>query len=244
MRTQRAVSFAIGWTLVSMILLRTGLAVSFSGVVLDDSNAPVANALVVYQSIPPLVRGPDGRPIATGPLVGANVQTGPAGIFAVSGLPAAIYKLCAYGTSNSQLGSCEWIQGTTRIDLSSAPIIQNLVLRIAEGALITFEVQDSQSKIRDLADIQATGGLMPVSGGNFGIGIFAGSRYARAKLTSTTAGDRQYQLAIPKTTAVRVFLDTSLDIADSTGAAVIRRAPGPTISPGGQAAITVNLTVR
>ena len=42
----------------------------------------------------------------------------------------------------------------------------------------------------------------------------------------------------------RLFLDTSLGMADSSGAAVITRALGPIISPGGQAAITVNLTVR
>ena len=49
--------------------------------------------------------------------------------------------------------------------------------------------------------------------------------------------------AIPKTSAVRLFLDTTLSVADATSAPAAARVPGQMISPGGQGQLTINLTV-
>jgi hypothetical protein len=243
LKLQAAILDTTRWMLVGSAVAYGCAAASLSGVVLGDNNAPVANARVFYQSIPPIVRGPNRRPIATAPIVGGSLQTGADGRFAVSGIPAGIYQLCAYGLTDHQLGSCDWIQGATHADLSAGQTVQNMVLRIAEGALLTFEVKDPESQIRDLADLQVPGGRMPLSGGNFAIGVFAGTRYARAKLASTTPGHRQYQLAIPKNDTVRLFLETSLSVKDAAGATVITHAPGVRISPEGQSEMTISLTV-
>jgi hypothetical protein len=62
-------------------------------------------------------------------------------------------------------------------------------------------------------------------------------------LVSASAGTRQYQVAIPKTASVRLFLDTLLTVVDANSVAVPIGQPSLTISAGGQAAVTTNLTV-
>ena len=98
-------------------------------------------------------------------------------------------------------------------------------------------------QILDLADLQTANGRLPVSGANFAIGAWAGSRYARAKLVSTSGATRRYQLAIPKTAAVRLFLDTSLNVVDATGMAISAGRPSSTLAAGGQAEVVINLTI-
>jgi hypothetical protein len=57
------------------------------------------------------------------------------------------------------------------------------------------------------------------------------------------AGVRTYQLAVPTTAVVRVYLDTSLKVLDATAAALAVRQPGITLAAAGQAQVIVNLTV-
>jgi hypothetical protein len=198
--------------------------------------------IVLYRSVPVFLRESDGQLIDTGPGVGANVSTGGRRLSDQWAAGGPVLSLCIR-SQPSYLGSCEWAQGTMSADLSSGQAVQNLVLHISEGSLVTFEVQDPNSRIRDLADLPAPSGGMAISGANFGIGVFAGLRYTRAALLSTSAGLRQYQLAIPKTASVRLYLDTSLSVLDETGAAAITRAPGAAVAPGGQSEMTINLTV-
>jgi hypothetical protein len=65
----------------------------------------------------------------------------------------------------------------------------------------------------------------------------------RATLVSTSGTTRLYQLAIPKTAAVRLHLDTSMNVLDAAGAALLLRGPGATLAAGGQNDVIVNLTV-
>jgi hypothetical protein len=78
---------------------------------------------------------------------------------------------------------------------------------------------------------------------NFGIGIWAGSRYVRAGLVSKSGNTRQYQLAIPKTASVRLYLDTSLAVLDANGTAIPLLQAGNTVAPASQGALTVNITI-
>lgn len=152
------------------------------------------------------------------------------------------YNLCAYGVSNTDLGSCEWGQGTTQVTLSAGQTI-SLNFQVAQGALLTFQVQDLTRKIVSLEDLPVVHGRLPLTGANFGIGIWAGSRYVRAALVSKTAITRQYEVAIPKTATVRLYLDTSLAVLDANAAAIPLRQVAATIRPAGQRALTINLSV-
>lgn len=215
---------------------------TLSGIVVDDQGAPIANARVVYQTAPKIVHRTGGGWLTTGPLLGASVKTGIDGSFVINGLPVARYHICAYGVKPTHLGSCEW-QGTANVDLSTGQTGQ-LKIHIAEGTLLTFQIQDARQQIRDLADLNTSNGRLPVSGSNFAIGVWAGSRYTLAKLVSTTGSIRRYQLAIPKAATVRLFLDTTLNVTDASGAAVATGAPGATLSAASQAELITAFAIR
>ena len=212
-----------------------------SGVVVDDKGAPIPNAVVVYSTVPKVTEGPDGRRVTAGPQFGAQVRTGADGSFAINGLQSATYDVCVYGVKDTHLGSCEW-QGLTRVNVASGEVVR-LNFRIPEGTMLTFQVQDLRGQIRDLADLYTKGGRIPVFGSNFAIGVWAGSRYASAKLVSKAASLRVYQLPIPKTATVRLFLDTQLTVLDAASALAPSRLPGAAISAQGLAEITTSLTV-
>ncbi len=122
--------------------------------------------------------------------------------------------------------------------------VQGLKLVVAEGTLLVFQVSDPKNLIRDLADLPIVNGRLPLTGGNFRIGVFAGTRYAQAHLVSTSPGVRKYSLAVPKTATVKLFLDTTLGVLDSTGAAVPVGQPSVSVAAGGQSQVTVNLQVQ
>lgn len=214
-----------------------------SGVVVDDRGTPIVNASVIYRSVTPVRWAANGARVLAGPTVGSRIKTTAGGSFSIGDLPPATYHLCAYGPKDNHLGSCEWGQGTVRIDLAAG---QNAQLKfvVAEGTLITFRVEDPKRQVVDLESLPTINGRVPLSGANFAVGIWAGSRYARAQLVSATGATRRYQVAIPKTANVRLYLDTPLSIADTNGIAFATRRPSATVGAGGQTEIVVNLVVR
>ncbi len=214
------------------------------GLVTDDTGVPVANALVTYNSVPSASRDATGRIVWNGPRLSSAVRTGSDGTFVITGLPAAIYYLCASGVTATQLRSCEWTQATTRVDLSSAQTARGLKFVIAEGTLVVFQVSDPNGRIRDLADLPIVNGRLPLTGGNFRIGVFAGTRYAHAHLVSTANGVREYSIAIPKTATVKLFLETTLGVLDTTGATIAVGQPSVSVAAGGQSQVAVNLQVQ
>lgn len=226
------------WAQVQPVESGTG---TLSGVVLDERGAPIANAQVLYRTVPRIVRRLGGGWNAVGPLLGASVKTGADGSFVVTGLPAAQYHVCAYGVKPTHLGSCEW-QATTSVDLASSATAP-LRFQIAEGTMLTFEVQDPRQQIRDLADLNSANGRLPVSGSNFAIGVWAGSRYTLAKLVSTVGPTRRYQLAIPKSAGVRLFLDTTLNVTDAAGVALPTRTPASTLAASSQGELVTALLI-
>jgi hypothetical protein len=216
---------------------------TITGIVLDDQGKPFPNALVSCTSVPAMVTTPAGRRVPAAAPVSSAVTTGVDGSFLIGGLAAATYHLCAYGLKNTDLGSCEWTQGTARIDLAAGQAVRGLQFQVAEGTLVTFQVQDSRGQIRDLADLRTSDGRMALAGGNFRVGVFVGNRYVQASLAATNGASREYQVAIPKNANARLFLDTSLNVADSIGAAVSAGRFGVTIAPAGQAEVTISLTI-
>ena len=105
------------------------------------------------------------------------------------------------------------------------------------------KVADPRSQIKDLESLAPPGGGAALSGANFGIGVWVGTRYARAGLISVASGVRTYQLAVPTTAVARVYLDTSLKVLDSTAATLSVHQAGVTLAAAGQSQVTVNLTV-
>jgi len=215
---------------------------SITGSVVDQTGKPIAGASVLYRSIQTMTKTAGGQRVLTGPMVGSGVKTSADGTFTVTGLPPAGYMLCAYGVKDNHLGSCEWGQGTTRSDIAAGQTAQ-LRFVVAEGTLLTFQVEDPKHQIIDLESLSMVNGRIPLSGGNFPVGVWAGAKYARAKLLSVNGAVRRYQLAIPKAATVRLHLDTSLRVADANGAALTIRQPSTAIAAGGQSEVVINLAI-
>ena len=220
----------------------TASGAAVSGIVVDEKGNGVTGASVVYSRLPTFA-WTNGHRITTTPSIGSTVTTSTAGTFSVSGLPTGTYDLCAAGPKETHLGSCEWGPGAVRIDLL-ADQTASVKLGVTEGALITFHVADPHNQIVDLEDILAIG-----SGGNklvanFGVGVWAGTRYFRARRISTVGVSRVYQLAMPKSGSVRLFLDTGLSVLDEGGASAAVRRLDRIIAPVGQSIMNVNLTIR
>ena len=230
-----------GCTLLAITAYGASASATLSGTVVDSTGAPIAGALVNYSTVPAMVRTVNGL-APSGPIVASYALTDTNGDFSVTGLPAGRYNLCAYGTKSTHLGSCEWGRGITGASLVSGQTA-TVHFQIADGTLLTFQVQDPRNQIRDLESLPAVNGRMPLTGANFAIGVWAGTRYARARLVSTSGATRQYQLAIPKTLSVRLHLDTLLNVVDANTVAVPLGKQSLTISAGGLAAISTNLTV-
>ena len=215
---------------------------ALSGSVVDGNGSPIPGALVLYKSVPIVATAANGERVITGPGIGAAVKTAADGTFAVTGLPSAGYLLCAYGTKSNHLGSCEWGQGTARVDVADGQTA-HLTFVVAEGALITFQVEDPKQQVIDLESLPVANGRLPLTGANFSIGISAGTRYERARLLSVTGATRRYQLAIPKTATIRLYLDTTLNVADAQGAAIALRQQSTAVAAGGQDEVVVHLAI-
>lgn len=214
---------------------------TIAGSVVDRTGKPIAGASVLYRSIQTMTETAAGQRVLTGPMVGSGVGTAADGTFTVSGLPPGGYLLCAYGIKDNHLGSCEW-RGTARAEVSAGQTTR-LKFVVDEGTLLTFQVQDPRHQVIDLESLPMVSGRIPLTGANFSIGIWVGAKYARAKLLSVSGATRTYQIAIPKTATVRLYLDTSLKVADANGAAIALRQQSSPIAADSQSEVVVHLVV-
>ena len=215
---------------------------ALSGTVTDDRGSPISGALVIYQSVPKISVGPNGHRTVLGPVVGSSVRTGADGTFVASNLPPAPYHLCAYGVRDSDLGSCEWTQGTVTVNVVSGQTAE-ASLQVAGGSLLIFQVNDPNHRIVDLDDLQTANGKPALSGANFGLGVWVGARYLKAKPVSKSGSARVYQLPVSKTAVARLFLDTALNVTDASGTPLPLRQLGTPLAPAGQPSVTTTLIV-
>jgi hypothetical protein len=233
-------------TLLLWSLIQAGAAAgsggSIVGAVVDEKGAPIGNARVLYRSIPNRITAPDGRRVSTGPSVGSTGRTAADGTFAFASLQPGTYNVCAYGPKLSDLDTCQWGQQPGTVTLADGQIAR-LQLTIAEGTLLTFQVEDPKHRVVDLESLPRIGGRLPLTGANFAVGAWAGTRYLRAALLSVAGATRRYQVAVPKTTTVRLFLDTLLDVKDNAGLTLPGRRPSTSIGAGGQPEVIVNLVI-
>jgi hypothetical protein len=215
-----------------------------SGVVVDQNGAPVVGALVLYHSIPDAAANGSGRFSASPPLVSSGLRTGADGSFTIPGLPEGKYSVCGYAATPGQLGTCEWGRYTPVVQAAAGGAVANVALQLAEGTLVTFRVSDPSGVIRDTASGPPVNGRMPLSGGNFRIGVMLGPYYARAEFASQSGVARTYTVAVPQNVSLVLIADTSLQVATAYGGAVPAREMGFSINVGGSSEQVVDLTVE
>lgn len=217
---------------------------SIAGSVTDANGAPVAGATVVYNNVREYTRDPAGHLVPTGVAINSGTITAQDGSFTVGSLPVGTYYLCAFGPQPTDLGSCEWGKGAYSVQIANAQAVANISISVTSGTQLVFQVSDPNSLIQDVAPNTTVGGLIPLSGGNFKIGVVAGGRYYRANPLSQTGTLHTYAVAVPTGVTLRLFVSSSLGVVSSDGTAIATEAASQAISITEQPQQIVSLTVQ
>jgi hypothetical protein len=204
----------------------------------DDSGNPIAGSMVHYNNARKTISDGHGHVRFTGPIVSSHIITAKDGTFAIAGLPASLYWLCANGVKPTHLRSCDWGAPTTSVDLTTAASATNVKLQVVDGVLLTFHVTDTAGKIKDSS---TTAG--PASPGNFRLFVMDAHRLMTAQPAGVAANIHQYTMAVPKTRNLRLLLDGTLNVLDASGAAIPQGKLSSAIAVNGQP-VDVQLTVK
>lgn len=171
------------------------------GIVNDDSGKPVAGAYVIANP-----QSGSNRTTLSG-------ITSADGKFSVDNMPAASYLICIQVPGGPYLDPCQRSKGT-EISLASGQVIANRTFTVSKGSLLQVRLQDPK-KLFSAADDLLIGVYLPS-------GFFQHMR-----LSTTGAGERTYDVAVPLRTHARVaIVSKHLEIADGTGKALAVTAPG------------------
>ncbi len=239
----RILGFVMGFALSEIAPAPAQQSGTISGTVVDESSRPIPGAVVRYNNVRKFDRDAAGRLIPAGPVVSSGTRSAADGTFGATGLPAGSYYLCASGIRPNHLRSCEWGQPSLALQLAAGQTLSGVTLRIVEGTLLIFRVRDVRAVIQDTAAGPPVNGRLPLFGGNFRIGITAGTRYAQGNFVSQIGAVRSYTVAVPKFATVRLFLDTPLTVLGPLGQVLEARAPSLPITTTGQAELAIDLEV-
>lgn len=212
---------------------------TLSGTTVDEAGVPPAGARLNYSKLTEYVRDQSGRRVVKELGFSSAVIAGVDGRFSIPGLPAGRYSLCAAGTGQNQVGSCDWT-GVPVVLLGAGQEIDNLTRTIRNGTVMTFRVLDQDGRIV-LPDSQ---GKVPPERWLF-LGLVSDSGfYRRAELVSKTTSEYVVQLTIPRGASVRLFIDTDLTVTDASGGQLETKRPTTRqISPWGTDELTFELRV-
>jgi hypothetical protein len=170
-----------------------------SGKIADQAGNPVPAAQVRYQRLIGYVKTANGKWVeAPGQAhVGATVAANALGGFAVSGLPAGDYTVCAYAPG--YLRPCEW-SGLRRITLAAAVAANLGTVQLEKSAIVAIRVDDPL-------------GLLPQSllvAPPLALGIRDDLNYyhAAGPPAAVDASGRTYQIDVPYGRPMRVWLQS------------------------------------
>ena len=217
---------------------------SIEGVVVTDDGSPIAGALMLYNNVTKFERDGMGRLVMREVPVRSSVRTDAGGRFSIASLPAGSYYLCASGTKPNHLRSCEWNQPSMKLELSEGQRLDGLRLLVPEGTMLVFRVRDAGRVIQDTAAGPVVDGRLPLSGGNFRIGVVSGLRYAQARFAAQDGDVREYAVAVPKDASLRVVADTPLSIRDVARQSIQTREPSFAVEVRGETRLVVELEVQ
>ncbi len=206
---------------VSLALAQpSGSPGSLRGSVTDPQGLPLAGAEVRDLSVaPPGAAGRGPAPAQGETVVNGSVPADATGGFALTGLPAAAYLLCASVPSAPYLDPCTWGQAVRTAVSAGATTNQNLVLE--KGVYLNVRVNDPVALLPQVIDGPWTPRKL-LAGVAYGSGAYEGAPNIAVDSTG-----RNYQLIIPAGVPFSLWLySTDVALADATGRAVAAPAAG------------------
>ena len=192
-----------------------------SGRVVDHTGGPVANARIRAVALT-ASGGGAAAPPALRALGAAD------GSFALAGLPAGLYQLCADAPGKELLDPCLWDRLPTPISVGELPLTGKGV-QLKRGATLSIRVDDPAQA---LAVAEKTGK------GHLLLGVWsANGLFHPARVTAEDAAGRTYSLEIPVGVTAKLSVTPSaLRVQDAAGKGLAGGAAVDVImSPAGQA---------
>lgn len=202
------------------VLLAVGCAFAqpksgaIQGFVAVEDGAPLPGALVLYSRVTPLVEiGTSYRPAPGEAFVRRTVSADANGRFSVSDLPAGEYLLCAEVPSGPYLNPCRW-SFAYRTTVSPGSVATPTVV-LKKGTLLKVRVNDPAGLLPSVKE-DVSRPLQLIVGVVFGEGAFL-----RAKNTAVHGAGRDYEMSVPVSTALKLWVfSRHVMLADSKGAAI------------------------
>lgn len=188
---------------------------SISGSILGDDGAPITGVTVHCRRAPIFTRDRSGRAVMMEAALETIATSTSNGSFRISGLSKGLYHLCPQPTQASQTSDCGW-EEVSSISVADGQSVNGVVRYIHSGTTLTVVINDPNSRID-----------MPDSKGHFiwerrfALSVMVSPHhYVAAVLATSPAGQKVFRLVVPRSRAYRFFIDTSLQITDSSARAV------------------------
>ncbi len=195
-----------------------------SGRVVDHAGGPVANSRI---RAVPLTAAASGV-VATPAGRGANALGAPDGSFALTGLAAGLYQLCADAPGRELLDPCLWDRLPTPVAVGELPLT-GAAVHLKRGATLSIRVDDP-AKALAVAEKSGKGHLL--------VGVWsANGLFHPARVTAEDAAGRTYSLEMPVGVTAKLSVTPSaLRVQDTTGKALTAGAAvDVNMLPAGQA---------
>ena len=185
-----------------------------SGHVVDHAGRPVANSRI--RAVPLTAPGSASSSPASRSLGAAD------GSFALTGLPAGLYQLCADAPGKELLDPCLWDRLPAPMTVGALPLTGRAV-QLKRGATLSIRVDDPAQALA-VAEKSGKGHLL--------VGVWsANGLFHPARVTAEDAAGRTYSLEIPVGVTAKLSVTPSaLGVQDVAGRAL-----------AGGAAVDVNM---
>jgi Carboxypeptidase regulatory-like domain len=178
------------------------------GIVTNSDGKPVPYAIVTVHALGDAKSAPFQR----------SAPAAANGRFAIAGIPAGTYQLCAQLSGTEWLNPCEWSGKPVTVTLRDRGVASDLNLVMTKGYILPIRVNDG---IQILSQLDAK-----VPGAHLLIGVGGpGTPFKPAALQSRDATGRVYAVAVPFGQPLRVSVfSTYFQLADDMGAPVLANA--------------------
>jgi hypothetical protein len=167
-----------------------------------------------------------------------KAATGTNGTFRAQ-VPAGDYWLCASGTQPNHLRSCDWSAPQTRAQVTGSADDLPASLSVRTGSLLTLTINDPSGKVQQ---IDPTGVNGPQT--NVRISANTGGYYYRIGLSARQGTQWIHTVAVPIGVSVSLFIDSQLDISDSSGITAPARQPILPFLANDASGVAVSLAVH